>query len=426
MAPKSAQPSAPTDAPLFREAALARISSSAWQPALLSKPVSGYLLAACAILAGLGLGGFATTFEFARKEQVQGFLTPASGWARIRAKSSGVVRRRFVTPGDLVQSGDVLLEVSSGDGLQRDLTVQEQMLAEIQGRRAALQARLELLGAEHERNLRLLTQQNMADRKKLSRLNDEVGLSQVNVRIAQKRRRDGQRLVSSGFLSWADLAKLDEELRLRMLSLSQRQGEVEQLWAALTANETRLETLALERDLKQAQIKEQLHALAMDESRLRNEGAFRYLAPRSGAVASVQVRAGDAVQPGKLLLDIVPPEGELEARLFAPPAAMGFVAPGQEVRIYLDAFPYERHGAQAGLVKFISETAIEPNEWMASRGMGGPAYRIDVALPNGFALPPAQLQALRPGMTVAADLVRDYGTLVDWLLEPLQGAVKRL
>ena len=110
----STPPSVQAGTPLFRDAALARFSSSAWQPALLSKPVSGYLLAACATLAGLGLVGFANTFEFARKEQVQGYLTPASGWTRLKAKSFGVVHRRFVAPGDSVQLGDVLLEVSSG------------------------------------------------------------------------------------------------------------------------------------------------------------------------------------------------------------------------------------------------------------------------------------------------------------------------
>ena len=53
-------------------------------------------------------------------------------------------------------------------------------------------------------------------------------------------------------------------------------------------------------------------------------------------------------------------------------------------------------------------------------------YRIDVGFPAGFDLLPEQVRALRPGMSVTADLVYDYGTLVDWLLEPLRGTVRRL
>ena len=415
-----------SESPLFRDEALARFRSAIWQPALLSKQVSGYLLAVLSVAAGMGLAGFAGAFEFARKEQVQGYLTPAAGWARVAAKSLGVVRRRFVAPGDSVQSGDVLLEVSPGNGLQRAQTVQDRMLEEIEGRRGTLTARLRLTAVEYEQDVALLVQQNAADSRNLARLEGEIALSQARARIAQKRYEDGRRLVASGALPKAELVQLQEEVQARLLSLSERRGKAERLRTGMAANEARLEGLAVVRDLKQASIQEQLHALAMEESRLRSEGAARLLAPRSGKIASVRVRVGDGVRPGQVLLDIVPEGGELQARLFAPPAAMGFVEPGQEVRVYIDAFPYERHGAQLGRVLSVSETAIAPDLSSVSQGTAGPAYRIEVVFPKGFTLPPAQLGALRPGMTVTADLVRDYGTLVDWLLEPLRGTVKRL
>ncbi len=164
----------------------------------------------------------------------------------------------------------------------------------------------------------------------------------------------------------------------------------------------------------------------MEASRILGEGAFRILAPRNGTVASVRVEIGDAVQPGRALLDVVPTDSVLQGRLFAPSAAMGFIEPGQEVRIYLDAFPYERYGAQSAQVLSVSETALDPGEAQWNPIQGGAIYRIDVEFPDGFALPPAQLDALRPGMTLTADLVRDHGTLVDWMLEPLRGTARRL
>ena len=122
--------------PLFREQALERFRGSTWQPLLLSRPVSGYLLVASAVLTGTCLLGFAGSFEFARKEQVKGYLAPPTGWSRVTAKSSGVVHNRLVAPGDTVESGEVLLEISSGEGMQQSLTLQEQMLEDLQGRRA--------------------------------------------------------------------------------------------------------------------------------------------------------------------------------------------------------------------------------------------------------------------------------------------------
>ena len=146
--------------PLFREQALERLRGSTWQPALLSKPVSGYLLVASAILAGTCLLGFAGSFKFARKEQVQGYLAPPTGWSHVTAKSSGVVHSRLVAPGDTVQTGDVLLEISSGEGMQQSLTLQEQVLEDLEGRRKVLDARLRLVTVEFENNFELLSNQD--------------------------------------------------------------------------------------------------------------------------------------------------------------------------------------------------------------------------------------------------------------------------
>lgn len=421
-----ARPLAGADSPLFRDEALERFRGSVWQPALLSRPVPAWLLGAFSLAAAAALLGFATTFEFARKEQVQGYLSPATGWSRVAATSFGVVSRRLVNPGDAVRSGDVLLEISSGDGVEQALTVQDQMLEEIQGQRTALEARALLVTRDYEQNLALLTSQNESNRSELQRLEEEIQLAEARMRIARQRFGDAGHLVSSGALTRTDAMRLEEELQARLLSLSERRRAADRLRSVLANNVTRLAGLAVDRDLSQAAIREQSHALAMEASRIRGEGTHRVLAPRSGQVASVRVEIGDGIRPGQTLLDIVPPDSVLRGRLFVPSAAMGFVAPGQEVRVYLDAFPYERHGAQSARVVSVSATALEPGETNPNPLQGGAFYRVDVEFPHGFTIPPAQLGALRPGMTMTADLVRDYGTLLDWMLEPLRGTARRL
>ena len=167
----------------------------------------------------------------------------------------------------------------------------------------------------------------------------------------------------------------------------------------------------------------------MEESRLRIRNAANILAPRSGRVASVRGSPGDWLRPGDPLLDIVPEDSGLKARLFVASGAMGRIEFGQEVRVYLDAFPYEKHGAQVGLVSSISETSLSQGEASAPVTIvasGEPVFQIDVEFPDGFNLSPVQRRSLRPGMTISADLVSDYRTLFEWLLEPLQGAALRL
>ncbi|MDE0272023.1 MAG: HlyD family efflux transporter periplasmic adaptor subunit [Gammaproteobacteria bacterium] len=405
---------------------MARFRGSAWQPVLFSKPAFGHLLTFVGVGAGTAVAIFAATFDFARKVQVFGYLTPADGWARVVAQSPGVVRDQLVSSGDFVQFGDILLEISSGQGLKASLTVQERMLEEIEGRRKTLEKQSRLVDDEYTSSHNLLEQQSESLRRELDGLEQEIRFARNRVKIAQRRYRDGRRLVSEGALPQAELTQLDEERQVRLLALSERRRDVERLRHALAEAGQRQQRFTIERDLKQAAIQGELHDLAMNESRLRNQAATQVLAPRSGVVASVRVRTGDAVQLGQSLLDIVPRDGALQARLFAPPAATAFVKHGQEVRVFLDAFPYERHGSQRGQVVAVSKTAIVPDENMVSQGRGSPAYRVDVAFPDGFSLPPAQIPALRPGMTLTADLVRDYNTLIDWALEPFRASAQRL
>ena len=412
--------------PLFREEALERFRGKAWQPPLLSRPVSVWGLVTLALISTAAFVAFAASFEFARKEQVRGYLTPTDGWSRVTSKAFGVIHRRLAKPGEDVRTGDVLLEISPGDGVQQALTVHDRMLEEIEGRREALDERVRLIKRDHEQETFLLTQAGEADRRELERLEEEIELTEIRARIARQRYLDGLRLAGSGAVARDETIRLEDDMQARLLVLSERRRAADRLRESLAANAARLAKLRINRDLNTAAIREQTHALAMEESRIRGEGAHRVLAPRDGTVVSVRVDAGDGVQPGQALLDIVPPGSVLQGRLFVPSAAMGFVEPGQEVRVYLDAFPYERHGAQSGRVSSISATALTPGEAPVGQYQAGAHYRVDVEFPNGFALSPVQIQALRPGMTVTADLVRDYGTLVDWITEPLQGATRRL
>ena len=412
--------------PLFRDEALRRFRGAAWQPPLLSRPVSAWALAAAAMVAATAFVAFAATFEFARKEQVRGYLTPAGGWSRVTAKSFGVVRHTLANPGEDVRTGDVLLEISPGDGVRQALTVQDRMLEEIQGRRAALAERLHLVEREYEQDTALLGRANEADGRELERIEEEIDLTQAQARVARQRYLDGVRLADSGALPQAEATRLEDDMRSRLLALSERHRTADRLRATLASAASRRKQLEIRRDLGNAAIREQLHALATEESRILGEGAHRVLAPRDGVVVSVRVEAGDGVQPGQALLDIVPPGGALRGRLLVPSAAMGFVEPGQEVRVYLDAFPYERHGAQSGRVRSVSATALAEGNTPQGQFQAGAFYRVEVELPGGFTLSPAQAQALRPGMTVTADLVRDYGTLIDWMMEPLRGAARRL
>ena len=378
------------------------------------------------VMAGGLLTAFATQFEFTRKELAFGHLTPAEGWTKVTAPRFAALGRRFAEPGDFVNSGDALLELLSQEGVGPALTVQDELIAEIEGRREALRIRRGLLREDQEARAELLRRTIVANRRAIQALKDEVALAESRRDIALKRFERGRKLVENHALSQDDLASLQEDVQLRSLAVSEKRRNLRAVHLSVEGDEQRLARSELELELKLTEIEGQLHALAAEEARVRDEGSSLILAPRSGRVAAIWVRPGDSLTPGQHLLDLVPVEGQLRAHLFVSSQAMGFIEPGQLVRVYLDTFPYEHFGSQQGRVSSISHTSLAPHQ-VSEFGINSlaPLFRVEIEFPQGFDLPQERLSSLRPGLTVSADMIRDQETLLHWLVEPLHSASAR-
>ena len=70
-------------------------------------------------------------------------------------------------------------------------------------------------------------------------------------------------------------------------------------------------------------------------------------APVAGIVFDPKVRPQSVLQPGETILTLVP-QDSLHARVFIPNMDIGFVKPGQEARVRIDAFPFARYGDVPG------------------------------------------------------------------------------
>jgi membrane fusion protein len=112
----------------------------------------------------------------------------------------------------------------------------------------------------------------------------------------------------------------------------------------------------------------------------------------------------------------------LQAELFFPTRAFGFVRPGQQVRILYDAFPYQKFGTYRGSVTRISHSILTGNETTGPIALKEPAYRVSVALERpdidayGLKMP------LQPDMLLKADVVLEQRSLMRWLLDPVLSA----
>jgi membrane fusion protein len=150
-------------------------------------------------------------------------------------------------------------------------------------------------------------------------------------------------------------------------------------------------------------------------------------APVGGRIAALPVATGQTIAAGAAVAVIVPEDGRLEAELLAPSRAIGFVKPGQEVQISLQAFPYQRFGTLPGRIRQVSTTVIAPNE-VVIQGLNiqEPTFRIRVSLAREAMVAYGETYPLQPGMLVSADIVFDRRSLVEWLFDPIYAVAGRI
>jgi membrane fusion protein len=138
---------------------------------------------------------------------------------------------------------------------------------------------------------------------------------------------------------------------------------------------------------------------------------------------------GQSVSASAALASLVPSGSRLQAQLYAPSAAIGFVRAEQPVRLRFEAFPYQKFGHREGHVLRVSRTPLAPSELAAlalpasgDDGAREALFRITVAL-DPSAGEPLPLVA---GMRLQADVLLERRRLVEWLFEPLLGLERRI
>lgn len=173
-----------------------------------------------------------------------------------------------------------------------------------------------------------------------------------------------------------------------------------------------------------------LYVLAADRSQpgqdpAASDAARRQLvrAPQDGVLAALLADPGQAVSPAAPVATLVPQGAVLQAQMQAPGKALGFVQPGQAVRLRLEAFPYQKFGQLEGRVLQVSRTPMATPD-RAPGAAGEALFRITVALDDAALR--AWPQPLAAGLRLQADVLLERRRLIEWLFEPLFGLQHRL
>jgi len=124
-------------------------------------------------------------------------------------------------------------------------------------------------------------------------------------------------------------------------------------------------------------------------------------------------------------MTIIPEGSNLEAILYAPTKAIGFVKNGQETRLLLDAFPYQRFGSFEAEIYEVSRTVIDPREADVPFQIEEPVYKVKAKLNKQMVSAFGENVPLQPGMTLTGNIVLERQSFLDWILTPLRAVVNR-
>ena len=389
------------------------------RPPALAWVTAGVLCAAVAVAAFLALG------QYTRKTTVNGVVVPDLGLIRLVPSTSGTVVERRVAEGQAVLAGDVLFVLS----LDRVLLADG---AQAQVRRSLDERRRSLADTVRTQQILTATQRAALDRRvaaleaELTQADIEAGLEQQRLVMAEQSLARLQALQAEQFISAAQVQTKSEEvlgLRAAAQGLLRQRAALMRQRAELDGERKALPLLAsaaaggLEREMAQAN---------RDAAEQDAEQRLVVRAPQSGTISTVLAEAGQSVSPASALATLVPQGAVLQAQLYAPSSAVGFVQPGQAVRLRFEAFPYQKFGQQPAHVLRVSRTPLAASEMAAlalpAMSAGGePMFRITVALDGPHVATP-----LSAGMRLQADVMLERRRLIEWLFEPLLGLQNRL
>ncbi len=405
--------------PLFRPEAIEHRRQRLYGEVVISQPVRhAVLTVALAVVTAAGLG-YLTFGTYARTETVPGYLAPVGGLAQVHATRGGTVERVLVAEGDRVAADQPLLSLTlEGTGVGGK--VGERLRAETLTRLDELHRQIRATSDRYAQEALRLTDRARGAEAELAHLRQRLAGERELAELTQGEADRLEEITRAGHAPRTELSRRKQQ------ALSQA-GIVRELERQVSARESDIrdlthaaQTLPLERDERLSQLRAGEAELRKTLAELELAQGYVLVAPVAGRVAALQATVGQAASPVAPLAALVPDGAGMEVHLLIPSRAAGLIAVGQDVRLRVDAFPFQRFGIVAGTVTQISRAAYRPGDLLTPVPFSEAVYRVTVMPERVSVSAYGEVRDLQAGMTLSADVVVDRRRFIDVLLDPLR------
>ncbi len=376
--------------------------------------------------------------------RADGRVVPKSSLQTLQAPESGSVRNVFVREGDIVEAGQVLMEMDqtrfaghldqeqqhfyalqarlirlrsevSGDPLDfpealeaqaRDVVASERSL--FRARQTEFNAEREVLAVQRERQI-----QALAEAQNLLEIVDRT------YRLTGERVTTLEPLVERGLEPQTSLLQLQIEVSEAQGRLAQSSSRLVQEQSRLTEIESRMKAL-----------ESQFHAKALEDlSRTTNELAAlapsvpvleqrvrdtEIRSPVDGVVNQIFVSSlGGIAGMGDDLIEIVPINEMPVVEAFVRPSNIAFLYLGQSVNVKVTAYDFSRYGALSGEIQRIGAGPVLHPERDDS------VFAVEVVTTNKLRDASEQPLPILPGMIAEIEFVSERKTVLDYITQPV-------
>jgi membrane fusion protein len=264
-------------------------------------------------------------------------------------------------------------------------------------------------------------------RDEAAQLAGQIEWQAKRLALAEKAQLRLESLERDQFVSAAQVQTKAEEvmgLRAEASALSRQRQAMERDLAATQAERRALPLQAEQRQAELARERGEIKELAARADRAGSRRVWALKAPADGVVSAMNVVAGQAVGADMVLATLAPVGARLQAHLYAPSSALGFLEPGLGVHLRLQAFPYAKYGGLEGRVVQVAQAPVQAVELghallATATSRNEPLYRVVVLLPEQTMRAGGASRALLPGMQLEADVTMERRRLIEWAVAPL-------
>lgn len=378
----------------------------------------------------------------------QGKLVPQTYVKVVQPADAGIVHEILVREGDLVLSGQVLMRMDTrlaradeaslrsdlalkslqlrridaelaGTVLERQASDPEhlfqQVLAQYRERRQVLHTAL----AQQQEGLNRARHEYESAREVLSKLEEITPILKQQV--------DAYRdLGAKGFAGQMIVREKEREYIEKSKDFLAQQATVASLASAVEhARQQANQIMSQYRsNLQNERVDAEGHYARLNQELEKQKHRSHLLelrAPQGGIVKDLATHSiGAVVAPGTVLLSIVPEREPLVAEVRVNNDDVGFVYPGQHVKVKVSAYPFERYGMLDGTVARVGPDASEPMARQDdSVAPSEASYKAIVHLRGQQLEAYGRRLKLVPGMQVVAEVHHGKRTVLEYLLSPV-------